>query len=146
MRETLDGRKSKNGTSKKRKTETLRPESRVERQRRGYKLARYFTIPGKDPFDQVEWELRTAQITGETGKVYFVQENCEIPKAWSATATNVVVQKYFRGIVGTPQRERSVRQLIGRVAETITGWGKKQKYFASDADVATFRDELVHLL
>jgi ribonucleoside-diphosphate reductase alpha chain len=158
MRETLDGRKSKNGTSavtevqnaaqkkRKRKLDTAAAEQRAEKPRRGYKLARYFTTPGKDPFDLVEWELRTAAITGETGKIYFEQKDVEIPKAWSATATNVVVQKYFRGIVGTPQRERSVRQLIGRVAETISGWGKKGKYFASDADAATFRDELVHLL
>src|SRR5262249_10589361 len=75
--------------------------------REGVSVDRYFTAAGESPFDRVEWELRTAAITGETGKVYFEQQGCEIPKAWSQTATNVVVQKYFRGLVGTPQRERS---------------------------------------
>jgi ribonucleoside-diphosphate reductase alpha chain len=114
--------------------------------RRGLSLSRYFTQAGRDPFQEVEWELRTAAITGETGKVYFEQRDVEVPVSWSQTATNVVVQKYFRGIVGTPARERSVRQLIGRVANTITEWGRKQKYFATEADVTTFRDELIHLL
>ena len=89
------------------------------------KLRRYFTAPGDDGFANVEWELRTAAITGENGKVFFEQQDVEVPKSWTQTATNVVVQKYFRGIVGTPERERSVRQLISRVADTITGWGKQ---------------------
>src|SRR5262249_20038177 len=126
-----EGRKSKQSLAKKRS---------------GVRFPRYFTAPGRDPFDEVEWELRTAAITGETGKVYFEQRDVEIPKSWSQTATNVVVQKYFRGLVGTPQRERSVRQLISRVADTITGWGRKGRYFATEGDVAAFRDELVHLL
>jgi ribonucleoside-diphosphate reductase alpha chain len=115
-------------------------------ERPGVVIPRYFTTPGVDPYTEVEWELRTAQITGESGKVYFEQKDVEIPRSWSMTATNVVVQKYFRGIVGTPQRERSVRQLIGRVADTIATWGKKAKYFATDEDAATFHAELVHLL
>ncbi len=121
-------------------------ESKAVVERTGMSLSRYFTTPGVDPFNEVEWELRTAQITGEGGKVYFEQKDVEIPKSWSSTATNVVVQKYFRGLNGTPERERSVRQLIGRVADTITGWGRKGKYFASEEDVWAFRDELVHLL
>src|SRR5262245_13271894 len=112
----------------------------------GLSLQRWSTTPGRDPFSEVEWELRTAAITDGAGKVYFEQTDVEIPKTWSQTATNVVAQKYFRGIVGTPQRERSVRQLISRVADTVTQWGKKGRYFASEDDVWTFRDELVHLL
>jgi len=96
----------------------------------GLKLQRYFTAPGDDGFANVEWELRTAAITGENGKMVFEQKDVEVPKSWTQTATNVVVQKYFRGILGTPERERSVRQLISRVADTITNWGKKDGYFA----------------
>src|SRR5688572_3440367 len=102
--------------------------------RSGLAIQRYFTTAGADPFNEVQWELRTAAITGESGKVYFEQKDVEIPKSWSLTATNVVVQKYFRGKLGTPQRESSVRQLVDRVASTITDWGKKDGYFAADAD------------
>src|SRR5262249_33859996 len=114
--------------------------------RKGMSIPRYFTVPGRDPWNELEWELRTAAITGEGGKVYFEQKDVEIPKSWSQTATNVVVQKYFRGIVGTPQRERSVKQLIGRVAGTISAWGRKGGYFATDADAQSFQAELTHLL
>jgi ribonucleoside-diphosphate reductase alpha chain len=76
------------------------------------KIERFFTRPGDDGFRGVEWELRTASIVGEGGKIVFEQRDVEVPKAWSQTATNVVVQKYFRGQLGTPERERSVRQLI----------------------------------
>ena len=110
------------------------------------KLRRYFTAPGDDGFANIEWELRTAAITGENGKMVFEQRDVEVPKSWSQTATNVVVQKYFRGIVGTPERERSVRQLISRVADTITGWGKKDGYFADDESSRVFNAELKHLL
>jgi len=112
----------------------------------GLKLQRYFTAPGDDGFANVEWELRTAAITGENGKMVFEQKDVEVPKSWSQTATNVVVQKYFRGIIGTPGRERSVRQLISRVADTITGWGKKDGYFADDESARIFNAELKHLL
>ena len=91
----------------------------------GIKLQRYFTAPGDDGFANVEWELRTAAITGENGKIVFEQRDVEVPKSWTQTATNVVVQKYFRGIVGTPERERSVRQLISRVADTHHGVGQE---------------------
>src|SRR5688572_16012114 len=104
----------------------------------GVKLQRYFTTPGDDGFANVEWELRTAAITGENGKTVFEQRDVEVPKSWSQTATNVVVQKYFRGIVGTPERERSVRQLISRVADTLTAWGKKDGYFADDESARIF--------
>ena len=112
----------------------------------GLKLQRYFTAPGDDGFANVEWELRTAAITGENGKMVFEQRDVEVPKSWSQTATNVVVQKYFRGIIGTPERERSVRQLISRVADTITNWGKKDGYFADDESARVFNAELKHLL
>src|SRR5262245_25931504 len=108
----------------------------------GLKLQRYFTTPGDDGFANVEWELRTAAITGENGKMVFEQKDVEVPKSWSQTATNVVVQKYFRGVLGTPERERSVRQLISRVADTITNWGKKDGYFADDESARVFNAEI----
>ena len=92
------------------------------------------------------WELRTASISAESGKAVFEQKDVEIPKFWSQTATNVVVQKYFRGQLGTPGRERSVRQLIDRVADTITSWGEKDGYFADRISSESFRAELKHLL
>jgi ribonucleoside-diphosphate reductase alpha chain len=113
---------------------------------RGLAIARYFTRQGDDGYGGVEWELRTASISAESGKAVFEQKDCEIPKFWSQTATNVVVQKYFRGQLGTPGRERSVRQLIDRVADTITAWGKKDGYFADDASAANFNADLKHLL
>jgi ribonucleoside-diphosphate reductase alpha chain len=112
----------------------------------GIKVRRYFTAPGDDGFAGVEWELRTAAITGENGKTVFEQRDVEVPKSWTQTATNVVVQKYFRGVLGTPERERSVRQLISRVADTITAWGKKDRYFADDESARVFNAELKHLL
>ena len=113
---------------------------------KGLKIGRYFTRPGIDPYDEIEWEQRTASITNEKGKVVFEQNNVEIPKAWSLMATNVVVSKYFRGPLGSPQREHSVRQMIGRVADTITGWGRKDGYFATEGDAQSFHDELTHIL
>jgi ribonucleoside-diphosphate reductase alpha chain len=114
--------------------------------KKGLSLKRTFTTEGKDPFDQIAWEMRTAAITGEGGKVFFEQKDVEVPASWSQLATNVVVQKYFRGAVGTPTRERSVRQLIGRVVTTITGWGERAGYFRTAGDARIFRDELTHLL
>jgi len=114
--------------------------------RPGLTVDRYFTREGVDPFEEVEWELRDAVISGADGKVFFEQRQVEFPKVWSQTATNVVVQKYFRGTLGTAQRERSVKQMIARVADTIYGWGKADHYFKSPKDALAFRDELVHLL
>src|SRR4030095_4147196 len=85
----------------------------------GLEFPRFFTQPGNDPFDQVEWDLRDAVIGNEKGHVVFEQRGVEIPKSWSQQATNIVVSKYFRGHVGSPERERSVKQLIGRVVDTI---------------------------
>lgn len=112
----------------------------------GLRFERYFTRPGVHPFDEVRWELRTASITGERGEVIFEQKDVEVPDFWSQLATNVVASKYFRGQLGSPQRERSVRQLISRVADTIADWGRKDGYFATEEDADTFHKELIHLL
>jgi ribonucleoside-diphosphate reductase alpha chain len=109
-------------------------------------IERFFTRPGDDPFDDLEWERRTAVISDETGNAFFEQKDAEIPKAWSQTATNVVVSKYFRGQLGSDRRERSVKQMVGRVAQAITQWGLKDSYFESDEEAQTFHDELTHLL
>jgi ribonucleoside-diphosphate reductase alpha chain len=112
----------------------------------GLTFERRYTKAGEDVYTTTEWDYRTAAITGEGGNVVFEQKDCEIPKAWSMLATNVVVSKYFRGKVGTPDREKSVKQLISRVADTIYKWGKKDNYFATDADADSFHDELKYLL
>ena len=112
----------------------------------GLEFPRTFTKDGLDPFDAIEWETRSAVIGNEKGNVVFEQRDVEIPKSWSQQATNIVVSKYFRGTIGTPDRERSVRQLIGRVVDTITGWARAQKYFASEDDLQAFSDDLKHLL
>jgi ribonucleoside-diphosphate reductase alpha chain len=112
----------------------------------GVHVERHFTRPGEDPFESVEWAMREARIQNERGEVVFEQSDCEIPASWSQLATNVVVSKYFRGHVGTPSRERSVRQLIGRVVGRLAEWGAGSGYFRTGDDVESFRDELTHLL
>ncbi len=112
----------------------------------GLEYTRYFSREGVDPFDEVEWELRSAIITNEKGEKVFEQRDVEFPKFWSQLATNIVVSKYFRGTVGTPERERSVKQLVGRVVDTITEWARAQHYFASEDDLQGFSDDLKHLL
>jgi len=112
----------------------------------GLECSRYFTKDGIDPFDEVEWELRSAVIANERGELVFEQRDVEFPKCWSQQATNIVVSKYFRGQIGTPAREYSVKQLIGRVVDTITQWAREQAYFASEHDLQAFSDELKHLL
>jgi ribonucleoside-diphosphate reductase alpha chain len=114
--------------------------------RRGLTIGRHFVAAGVNPYDEVEWEIRSAVIQGEGGETVFEQRDVEVPKSWSQLATNVVVSKYFRGPLATPQRERSVRQLIGRVVTTISGWGEEQGYFATPDDRQRFEDELTHLL
>ena len=112
----------------------------------GITFERRWTTPGIHPYDEVTWELRSAEIKNESGGTVFEQKDIEVPAFWSQLATNVVVSKYFRGHVGTPQRERSVKQLIDRVVNTISAWAATQSYFASDEDLATFKAELTHLL
>jgi ribonucleoside-diphosphate reductase alpha chain len=109
-------------------------------------IRRHFTRAGEDVYDSVEWETRTARIQSEAGEVVFEQSDVEIPKTWSSLATNIVASKYFRGHLDSPSRERSVRQLIGRVAHTITRWGNEGGFFADEAQAETFSDELTHLL
>ncbi|MEO8273736.1 MAG: vitamin B12-dependent ribonucleotide reductase, partial [Chloroflexota bacterium] len=113
---------------------------------KGLSWDRRFTTPAVHPYDEIEWEYRTAAISSETGKTVFEQKDVEVPKAWSQLATNVVVSKYFRGHIGTPERETSVRQLIDRVVNSIAAWADTQRYFATDADLKSFQAELTHLL
>ena len=108
-------------------------------------IRRYFTTPGVHPFDTVQWELRDARI-GHGDKVSFEQREVEFPKTWSQNATNIVAQKYFRGQPNTPARERSVKQMVGRVAGTIAGWGRENGYFATEEDGDAFEAELTHIL
>ena len=111
------------------------------------RVERYFTREGMHPFNDVEWETRTAEIKDwKTGKVTFKQENLEFPKFWSQRAADIVSSKYFRGHLGTPSREHSVKQLIGRIADTLTSWGQKMKYFTSKENAESFNHELSHLL
>ncbi|MFM7202758.1 MAG: vitamin B12-dependent ribonucleotide reductase [Myxococcota bacterium] len=112
----------------------------------GLSITRHFTTAQRDPWSEVSWEERSAAITGERGEKVFEQKGVEVPQGWSQLATNVVVSKYFRGPVNSPIRERSVRQLIGRVASTITRWGTEGGYFQREEDARAFHDELVHLL
>jgi ribonucleoside-diphosphate reductase alpha chain len=112
----------------------------------GLSFRRFFTKPGVSPYDELEWDLRLAQIADAQGNVIFEQKDVEVPKDWSMTATNIVASKYLHGKVGTPERETGVRQLVTRVAETIRNWGLDQGYFKTPEDGATFHDELVHIL
>ena len=113
---------------------------------RGLTFERRWTRPGVHPYDEITWEIRTAAIGNESGKLVFEQKDVEVPAFWSQLATNVVVSKYFRGHLGTPERETSVRQLIDRVVQSITAWAETQHYFATDEDLATFSAELTYLL
>ena len=118
----------------------------VTRRATGLEFQRRFTDGKVSPFDAVEWERRTALIGNDKGQVIFRQENIEVPKSWSQTATNIVVSKYFHGKPNSPERETSVRQLIARVVDTIVRWGEEGGYFASTESRNIFRDELTHLL
>ena len=113
--------------------------------RKGLRLERYFTHEGVHPYDEIEWELRDAVIPGDGGNV-FEQRGVEVPKFWSATATNVVASKYFRGKLTSPEREWSVKQMVDRVVDRITTWGIEGDYFASDNDAQIFNHELKHLM
>ena len=113
---------------------------------KGLTFERRWTRPGVHPYDEITWETRTAAIGNESGKLVFEQKDVEVPEFWSQLATNVVVSKYFRGHVGTPERETSVKQLIDRVVTTIASWAESQHYFATDEDLKAFQDELTHLI
>jgi ribonucleoside-diphosphate reductase alpha chain len=146
--ETKGGRET-TGESRRR-LEAVNPERRRpprgRRTTRGVRVPRHFTRSGDDPFQSVEWELRSARISNERGETVFEQTEVEIPRSWSQLATNVVVSKYFRGHVGTPQRERSAKQLIGRVVGRIHEWGAEGGYFRTPEDAQSFSDELSYLL
>src|SRR5665213_768849 len=111
----------------------------------GLSIGRLFTSAEVHPFDAVEWETRDARI-GHGDRVAFEQTDVEFPKSWSQNATNIVAQKYFRGQIGNPAREYSVKQMISRVAGTISGWGRDRGYFAAEEDAQAFEDELTHIL
>ena len=111
-----------------------------------FRYQRSYTKPGVHPYDAVKWEIRDAVITDHKGQTIFEQKNVEVPSFWSQTATNIVASKYFRGRLGTPGRESSVKQLIGRVAGTIARWGKKGNYFLDEEEAETFESELTHIL
>jgi ribonucleoside-diphosphate reductase alpha chain len=125
---------------------TVTTTNTTSRKAPGLAFRRFFTKPGVSPYDEVEWELRLAQITDAKGNVIFEQKDVETPKDWSITATNIVASKYLHGTVGTPERESGVRALVIRVAETIRDWGFSQGYFKTADDSATFYDELSHIL
>ena len=112
----------------------------------GLEFRRLFTKAGLSPYDEIEWEMRLAQITDAKGNIIFEQQDVETPKDWSMTATNIVASKYLHGQVGTPERETGVRQLVYRVADTIRLWGIKDGYFRSAEDASAFHDELAYLL
>ena len=128
-------------------TQPTQPKGTAEqRTATGLKFSRYFTRAGVSPYNEVEWELRTASITDAKGKTIFEQKDVESPKDWSMTAINIVASKYLHGPLNTPQRESGVRALIERVAESIREWGFAQGYFATAEDRDVFHDELVHIL
>src|SRR4026209_136922 len=108
-------------------------------------VKRFFTLPQRDPYEEVEWETRTALIPGKDKSV-FEQKDVQFPKFWSQTATNIVAQKYFRGRMSSPERERSVKQMIGRVVDTIRAWGREGSYFADEEEAETFESELKAIL
>ncbi len=126
--------------------DAVHSESSTDKSRSNEILRRFFTTAGKAPFDQIEWEQRDVILQGSNGETVFEQKGVEAPKFWSEMATSIVASKYFHGDLKGPARESSVRQLIARVVDTVTAWGKQGRYFQSDEDCASFRDELTHIL
>ncbi len=118
-------------------------------ERTGIAFPRFFTAKlekGRTPYDDLLWETRTASIGNDKGAVIFEQRDVEVPMDWSQTATNIVASKYFHGKLGSPDRERSIAQMVHRVVDTITDWGKNDRYFRTDEDAENFRGELAHLM
>ena len=116
-------------------------------QRLGIGIRRFFTTEGRHPYDEVVWDRRDARLTNyRDGSVAFEQLGVEVPSTWSVNATNILAQKYFRGTLGTPEREHSLKQVVDRIVDTITQWGKNRDYFLDEEEAETFRDELKHLL
>ena len=164
MRATSNGRQARNQVEKKQAKQAPRgqkkttvkarrgrasgrkPGQKQTRAATGLRFQRRFTTAGVHPYDEITWELRSAIIANEKGETVFEQRDVEVPAFWSQLATNVVVSKYFRGTLNTDERETTVRQLISRVVDTITGWGLKDGMFASDEDAQVFSDELTWLL
>jgi ribonucleoside-diphosphate reductase alpha chain len=139
--------RSKRSNSEPLPATTLAPSRKETRsEQHGLRFERYYSRTGVDPFEAVDWEVRDAVIANEKGEKVFEQKGVEVPVFWSQTATNVVVSKYFRGSLGTPERETSVRQLIGRVVDRMTAWGREGGYFAAEEDAETFYAELAHML
>src|SRR6266849_8967556 len=131
------------------KMEELKAKPAIPAARTGVTFPRYFTArlePGKTPYDEIQWETRTASIGNDKGAIIFEQRDIEVPVDWSQTATNIVASKYFYGKLGSPERERSVAQLVHRVVDTIADWGRDQRYFKTPADADNFRDELAHIM
>ena len=133
-------------TARVTETAELKAKGELSVRQPGLEFPRFFSRDGVDPFDEIKWEFRVALIGNEQGEVVFEQRDVEIPSFWSQQATNIVVSKYFRGQIGSPDREWSVKQLIGRVVDTITEWARAQCYFASEDDLLAFSDDLKHLL
>ena len=116
------------------------------RRHAGLSFRRQFTTARRSPYDDVQWEKRSALIQNEKGETIFEQKDIEVPRDWSQTATNIVASKYLHGKLNSPERENSIRALVGRVAETMRDWGTADGYFKTAEDAAVFHDELVHLL
>ena len=130
------------------KIESLKTKTNIK-SKTGVAFPRYFTSrleAGKTPYDEIQWETRTASIGNDKGSVIFEQRDVEVPVDWSQTATNIVASKYFYGKLGAPERETSVAQLVQRVVDTIAGWGVKDGYFNTSEDGENFRNELAHLM
>src|SRR5437899_9033961 len=113
---------------------------------KGLRFGRFFTPPGSHAYDLVEWERRTAAITGEKGQVIFEQKDVEVPRSWSQLAINVVAQKYFRGSPGSPERETSVREIVDRVVQPLAPWGREGNHLATDAGPPHWAEELPYPL
>jgi ribonucleoside-diphosphate reductase alpha chain len=142
----VTGSETTNNAPERGQLHAVGKKQRKQRTPRGLTVSRHFTTLGDDPYESVEWELRNAKIANEKGEIVFEQTDVEIPKKWSQLATNVVVSKYFRGHIGTPGREKSVRQLIARVVGRIREWGDQSGYFRTAGDSQNFSDELSHVL